>query len=498
MAQKDIPFTVELIPEGKEDSKAPDRSEEREAGSGRPSPRDIPVPEEKAVPQEKAWSVTQLTRRIRGLLEESFPVAAVEGELSNVRGAASGHWYFNLKDEKAQVRCVMFRSAASSLRFALEDGMQVLIRGRISVFEARGEYQIQVLTLEPRGVGALQLAFEQLKQKLATEGLFELAHKQPLPYLPRCIGIVTSPRGAAIRDMLNVLERRFASLPVLIAPAVVQGDAAAGEIAAAIDILNRLAPTRKIDVIIVGRGGGSVEDLWAFNEEVVARAIFHSKVPVISAVGHEVDYTIADFVADLRAPTPSAAAELAVPVRDDLRAVVEELRGTLFSRVERMSEWNRERWAALRARLPSPEDAVRQMAQRVDDLRERIQTIGRVKQEQAVQRHRHAQARLLMARPDRLHKHRREVLTDWEGRLSVAMGAQLERLRGRLAGVAGVLSSLSPLVVLERGYATVTTMDGTLVRGTKDVRQGDALRVGLHDGVLDTEVVGVGPHRKQD
>ncbi|HSG05251.1 MAG TPA: exodeoxyribonuclease VII large subunit, partial [Nitrospiria bacterium] len=272
MADKDIPFTVdwENAPAGNPEG-APTTGD---AESREVTPDDGAPPEASggtASKETKAWTVTQLTRRIKGLLEESFPVAMVEGELSNVRGAASGHWYFNLKDDNAQVRCVMFRSAASSLRFSLEDGMQVLIRGRISVYEARGEYQIQVLTLEPRGVGALQLAFEQLKQKLAAEGLFDESRKRPLPYLPCRIGIVTSPQGAAIRDMLHVLGRRVPTLPVLIAPATVQGEAAAGEIAAAIHRLNTLAEAQRIDVIIVGRGGGSVEDLWAFNEEVVAR-----------------------------------------------------------------------------------------------------------------------------------------------------------------------------------------------------------------------------------
>lgn len=267
MAGKNIPFTVDWASERKGAEEGSDSGSSGDAASKTRKQKGDGTP-----PQEKAWSVTQLTRRIRGLLEDSFPVALVEGELSNVRGAASGHWYFNLKDENAQIRCVMFRSAAASLRFALKDGMQVLIRGRISVYEARGEYQIQVLILEPKGAGALQLAFEQLKEKLAGEGLFDPAHKVPIPFLPRRIGIVTSPQGAAIRDMLHVLDRRFHGMPVLIAPAVVQGDAAAREIASGIKALNRLAKSQKIDVIIVGRGGGSVEDLWAFNEEPVARA----------------------------------------------------------------------------------------------------------------------------------------------------------------------------------------------------------------------------------
>jgi exodeoxyribonuclease VII large subunit len=417
----------------------------------------------------------------------------VQGELSNVKGAASGHWYFNLKDAAAQVRCVMFRSAAVGLRFTLEDGLAVVLRGRVSVYEQRGEYQIQVLTVEPQGTGALQLAFEQLKRKLEAEGLFDPARKRPLPYLPRRIGIVTSPRGAAIRDMLHVLERRFPGLPVLLYPAVVQGAQAAGEIAAGIAALNRLAAAQKIDVIIVGRGGGSVEDLWAFNEEPVARAIAASAVPVVSAVGHETDFTIADFVADVRAPTPSAAAEIVVPTRLDLLAAVEDHRAHLFAALRRALDWGAERWQALRARLTSPDALIRQHAQRLDDLWERARAAGRTRAERAHERWVTGHEKLLMLRPDRFNALQRRIASEHAGRLAPALRRHLEALRERLGTRAGLLESYSPLAVLRRGYGAVRHADGRPVRTTAEVQRGDALSVRLADGSLDAEVRDVRP-----
>ena len=476
---KDIPFEVAL--DETADAEAP-AAPAREEASRRGEAGEPPV-----------LSVTQLTRRIKGLLEEEFPIVLVEGELSNVKGAASGHWYFNLKDSAAQVRCVMFRSAAASLRFRLEDGLQVIVRARVSVYEQRGEYQLQVLLVEPQGTGALQLAFEQLKRKLEAEGLFAAARKRPLPYLPRGIGIVTSPRGAAIRDMLHVLERRFAGMPVLIYPTPVQGPQAAAEIAAGIAALNRLADAQKLDVLIVGRGGGSVEDLWAFNEEVLARAIAASALPVISAVGHETDFTIADFVADVRAPTPSAAAEIAVPSRLDLLAGVEGLRSGLFGGLRRALDLRSERWQALRARLTSPDALIRQHAQRLDDLWDRVRAAGRARAERAGERLLSAREKLLMLRPERFHALHRRHVAEQEGRLGPALLRHLAGLRERLAAQAGLLESLSPLAVLRRGYGAVRRADGRPVRGVADVRRGDALSVRLADGELAADVRAVRP-----
>lgn len=292
--------------------------------------------EPQKTPKPKIYSVSELTRGIRTLLEGTFPEVWVSGEISNFRSHTSGHFYFSLKDDQAHLSAVMFRGANAKLPFKLEDGLEVIAHGRITVYEVRGQYQIVVDHIEPKGIGALQLAFEQLKKKLQTEGLFDPAHKRPLPFLPKKIGIVTSETGAAIRDILNILQRRFPSVDVLLVPVLVQGEGAAREIAEGIRILNE---REDIDVMIVGRGGGSIEDLWAFNEEIVARAIYNSKIPVISAVGHEIDFTIADFVADVRAPTPSAAAELVVPNRMDLVVQIEKLRHRLITLRLRFPDW---------------------------------------------------------------------------------------------------------------------------------------------------------------
>src|SRR5579864_4870217 len=275
-------------------------------------------------PQRRVWKVSELTQQIGNLLEGSFPDVWVEGEVSNYRPAQSGHLYFTLKDAQAQIRCICFRDQLRGIKFRPDNGLQVTVRGSLGIYEPRGEYQIYVSHIEPVGLGALQLAFEQLKKKLQEEGLFEHSRKKPLPVLPRCIGIVTSPTGAAIRDILRVLKRRFPNAHVRLYPVKVQGDGAAKEIAAAVNYFTR---AKFADVLIVARGGGSLEDLWAFNEEVVARAIFASEIPVITGVGHEADFTIADFVADLRAPTPSAAAELVVSSRQEFeRHIAEQLR----------------------------------------------------------------------------------------------------------------------------------------------------------------------------
>src|SRR5512146_544692 len=312
---------------------------------------------------KRILTVSQLTALVKGVLEENFEHVWVEGEVSNLAMPGSGHLYFTLRDAGAQLRCVMFRASARVLKFRPKDGMGLVVRGRLSVFEPRGDYQLIVEYLEPKGIGALQLAFVQLKERLAREGLFDEAHKKPLPKLPQRIGIVTSATGAAIHDILNVLDRRYANLEILLYPVRVQGEGAATEIAQAIRDFNRY---REIDVMIVGRGGGSLEDLWPFNEEVVARAIYQSKIPVISAVGHEVDFTIADFVADLRAPTPSAAAELVVRSKAELDAEVVAL-------VHRLEQGMRHRLANLRGEviglarsLKDPTMLLGHLAQRVD------------------------------------------------------------------------------------------------------------------------------------
>ncbi len=319
----------------------------------------------------KTFTVSELTRRIKGVLETSFTNVSVEGEISNFKRHSSGHLYFTLKDEGAQVSAVMWRGRASNLFFTPQDGMKVVASGKITVYEPQGKYQIDVVQLQPRGIGELQLAFERLKQKLSDEGMFDAEHKKPLPKYPERIGIVTSPTGAAIQDILNILSRRFPAVEVLLYPVKVQGEGAAKEIADAIKDFNKLG---KIDVMIVGRGGGSLEDLWAFNEEIVARAIYNSKIPIISAVGHEIDFTIADFVADLRAPTPSAAAELVVRhqseiieylsnfcynTEQDIRNIITSQKDRILSLVQSYS-FNR------------PLDLVRQYSQQVDELNRQL------------------------------------------------------------------------------------------------------------------------------
>ncbi len=295
----------------------------------------------------KIYTVSELSSQIKSILEEQFGSLWLTGEISNFKAHSSGHFYFSIKDSQSQIQAVMFRGTNRLLKFKMEEGLEVIVNGRVTVYEPRGNYQIVVEYLEPKGLGALQLAFEQLKKKLEAEGLFEVARKKPLPFLPQKIGIVTSPTGAVIRDMLHVLKRRYPNIEILLNPVNVQGVGAEFEIAKAIDELNTFDD---IDILIVGRGGGSLEDLWAFNTEEVARAIFRSKIPIISAVGHEIDFTLADFVADLRAPTPSAAAELAVPLKAELQLAIQNLKD----------------------RLKHPKRRLEELSQRVDELQERL------------------------------------------------------------------------------------------------------------------------------
>lgn len=382
-------------------------------------------------------SISELTQLIKFQLEQSFDYLWVEGEISNFRIPSSGHFYFTLKDEKSQIRAVMFRSQNRTLEFSPEDGLSVICRGRLNVYETRGEYQLILDYLEPKGLGALQLAFEQLKQRLAQEGLFDPDHKKPLPQLPRKIGIVTSPTGAAIRDILNIIERRFANVGILIYPVKVQGEGAAQEIATALQELNQMP---EIDVVILARGGGSIEDLWPFNEEVVARAIYHSEIPVISAVGHEVDFTIADFVADLRAPTPSAAAELVVRNKDDLIYNLNTVYVRLKNSIRKIYEFNQSRFAFLQKRMPDPRKMIPGLRLTIDEYGERIAFY-----------------------------------------VSNAVKIKKEKIEGMM----GRLDALSPLNVLKRGYSiTRTVPDLKVVRNAKQLASGDKINVRLFKGEL--------------
>jgi len=433
-------------------------------------------------------TVGELAMRIKAHLEDQFPAVWVEGEISNLRTPSSGHAYFTLKDDTAQLRCVLFRGRGRRVAFQPEDGMQVLAFGGLDVYLARGEYQLVVELLEPKGVGALQLAFEQLKRRLEAEGLFDAARKRPLPPFPRTIGIVTSPTGAAIRDMLHVIDRRFADLRILITPVRVQGEEAPGEIVAA---LRDLQAVEDLDVIIVGRGGGSIEDLWAFNDERVARAIAGCRVPVISGVGHETDFTIADFVADLRAPTPSAAAEVVVQeklqVARALVSLYEALKQAMASRLER----DRERVEVLGKRrvLTDAARALRDLYRRVDELTSRLTRAVRGSERQATHRLSLARNALRSLNPVARIANGTVLLAQLRGRLASAAVHSVKVSQHRFDAAVGRLDSLSPLAVLGRGYSLTRLLpSGVIVRDAAQTRPGDAVEILLHQGAVEARV----------
>ena len=430
-------------------------------------------------------TVTQVTRDIRELLEETYASIWVEGEISNIRVVQSGHAYFTLKDARSQLRTVLFRSALRQLPFTPESGMHVVARGHITVYEPRGDYQLVADVLEPRGIGALQMAYEQLKERLFQEGLFDEVRKRPLPLVPQRIGIVTSATGAAIRDMINVVHRRRTHVHLYLYPVRVQGQGAAAEIAQGIAALNRFQP--QPEVLIIGRGGGSLEDLWAFNEEQVARAIAASDIPVISAVGHEIDYTIADFVADLRAPTPSAAAELVVKSEEELHqqitALVTRMHAVVQSTLQR-ARMTHDRLAACRA-LREPHRLVETLQQQVDDLVLQLEKgwyNSFQERTKYVQQTTKALAKLNpRVRWQRLHTHLRTL----QHRLETAMRSR-STLRGEtLSGLSSRLHALSPLAILARGYsicrdpATQQIMSSVL-----PIQAGQRVEVLLSDGQL--------------
>ena len=477
-----------------------------------------------------AINVTQLVRAVREVLEVNLDEYWVIGEVSNARMAPSNHFYFTLKDARSAVSAVMFNSAYRRLRFRVEDGMEILVRGRVDLYEARGALQFYAEEIEPRGAGALQIAFEQLKRRLGAEGLFDAARKRALPFLPRRIGIVTALGGAGLRDMLRILLDRYPNLHIIVRPARVQGSGAAAEIAAAIEDLNL---DGRADVIIAGRGGGSLEDLWAFNEEIVARAIFGSAIPVISAVGHEIDYTIADFVADLRAPTPTAAAQLAVPDLRELRGRVEETAATLVGAINSAIAAQRKEIDHCAARLRDPGNLIRQARQRadeaatelaavvagrIDDTRRQVRELdARLGSPLALVRERRLLAGRLMLRLAHalnarknlmrlalaqlsprlaesslramvaIHRTRIETLAR---RLATAIDSTLLTRRIRLGGIAKQLDAVSPLKVLDRGYALVTMgRDGGVVIDAAAVEIGDELKIRLKRGQLSARTI---------
>jgi exodeoxyribonuclease VII large subunit len=461
-----------------------------------PDPFDLPFDSEadtrELVPPrpaaQRVLTVTELTLRVRDLLESEFYEVWVEGELSNCRIWNTGHLYFTLKDSSTQVRAVIFRSALRYLKFKPADGLRVVARGRVSLYEPKGEYQLVCEYLEPQGLGALQLALDQLKKRLQAEGLFDVARKRPLPALPRKIGVVTSLDGAAVRDILKVLGRRHRRVHVVIRPARVQGDGSGATIAEGIRSVSRM---QGIDVIIVGRGGGSIEDLWAFNGEVVARAIASSPIPVISAVGHESDFTLADLVADVRAPTPSAAAEIVVAAEDEFRNRINRLRGRLHAAVDRQVQ-ARSRLVHVLTERPAFAGIPGRLAmrsRRATELAHALRHATRVAVGDRARRLQRFQYRLEACGLGRRLAEIRTRLVREGGRLSTAMARRHHRSEAVFGALASRLDALSPLAVLGRGYAVCWNADRTVViRKAADTVPGDRVRVTLSKGELDCEV----------
>jgi len=435
-------------------------------------------------PAPRIFAVSELIRAARLVLESRFADIRVEGEISGLKRSGSGHLYFCLKDEEAQVDCVMFSREAGRLKFRPEEGMAVRCRGRLTIYEGRGKFQLSVSELEPTGSGALAVAFEQLKKKLAAEGLFDAARKRPLPFLPRRLGVVTSQSGAVIRDIIRVAHRRSA-VSILLSPTPVQGDGAALSIAAA---LRRLQEVPDVDVIIVARGGGSLEDLWAFNEEAVARAIAACRVPVISAVGHETDFTIADFVADLRAPTPSAAAELAVPVADDLRAELTLLRQRGARAAHAQLRTARLGLERAQTRLGDPRRLLGDRRQAIDDAIERARQALRRQLTARRAALRASEMQLYRAHPQRRIASQRAMLVALGQRLEGTLRERLTRRHHALESCELKLNALSPLKVLERGFSIAQGPDGHLLTRASQVSPGDVIRVRLREGQLHAAV----------
>ena len=430
------------------------------------------------------YSVSRLNQTARKLLEQGLARIWLEGELSNIARPSSGHLYFTLKDSKAQIRGAMFSSRNRLLRFKMEEGMQVVVRAKISLYEPRGDYQLIAEYMEEAGDGVLQRAYEALKLKLETEGLFDSANKQPLPLLPKRIGVITSPSGAAIRDVVSVLKRRFPAIPVLVYPVPVQGKDAGREIAA---MIKTAAARNECDVLVLTRGGGSLEDLWAFNEEIVARAIFDCRIPLVSAVGHEVDFTIADFVADQRAPTPSVAAELVSPDKDEWLTRVSHLQTRSGRHIQQDLIDRRQRldWLNKRLQLRHPGQYLRQQVQRLDEFEQRIRLSIHSNFSNLQSSLHEKLARLKQATPGHRIARYRLQQHGLLQRLNTATGILLEGRKQQLATACRTLDAVSPLATLERGYAIVTRPDSNkIIRRTSDIKTGEQIETRLTDGRL--------------
>lgn len=431
-------------------------------------------------PTERPLTVTELNSRTRRMLETQFGNVRVEGELSTLARPGSGHWYFTLKDARAQIRCAMFKNRNRSLKFIPSEGMHVLLRGRVSLYEGRGDYQLIVDHMEDAGAGALQRAFEELKLKLANEGLFNSERKRPLPSLPRHIGVVTSPTGAAIKDILSVLKRRFPSIPVTIIPTAVQGKEAAGQIVEAIVTANKAAC---FDALIVGRGGGSIEDLWPFNEEAVARAIAGSNTPVVSAVGHEIDFTIADFVADYRAPTPSAAAEILSPDRHDWLHKADLLKRKLATHMHHRLQIASQSLDSLSLRLRHPGQKLAEHDQRLEDLHIRLRQAMTIKLQVSHNRVERQQSALQQHSPERLLEQLKFRLAQQSGQLQGQIQQLLERNNLELQRLSAQLNTVSPLATLSRGYSIIQRdKSDEVVLSARQLNAGDHIKARFSRG----------------
>jgi exodeoxyribonuclease VII large subunit len=446
-----------------------------------------------AVKPAQVLSVTELTHRVKDLLEERFPSVWVEGEISNVRSPSSGHVYFTLKDSGAQLSVVAFRGIAAKVGFTLKDGLQIIAFGDISIYEKSGQYQLVARQLLPKGLGALQLAFEELKQRLAKEGLFDSARKRPIPALPQRIGLVTSPTGAAIRDFLNIINRRFPNVHIVIYPVRVQGEGAAAEIASAIDDFNALNASGRLplDVLVVTRGGGSLEDLWAFNEEVLARALARSKIPTISAVGHEIDFTIADFVADLRAPTPSAAAELVVKAKEEFKERMAQYQSRLQGDLLLRLATARQRFSDLASNyvFRRPTEIIRQYQQQVDDSGHRLARA--IDATLATQRARLETivGKFKLLGPQALLANGRQRIASHELGLRTAWARRCQESNHRLAQANAKLELLSPNATLQRGYSiTLISETGKIIRSVTHVKPGTKISTKVLDGAFGSVV----------
>ncbi|MGU5696461.1 exodeoxyribonuclease VII large subunit [Aeromonas allosaccharophila] len=442
--------------------------------------------------EQQVFTVTRLNSAVRMILEQDLGLVWLTGELSNLAMPSSGHWYFSLKDLGAQVRCAMFKGNNRRVAFRPQDGMQVLVQARVSLYEPRGDYQLIIESMQPAGDGVLALRFEELKRRLGAEGLFDESRKRPLPREPRAVGLITSATGAALHDMLTVLKRRAPDLPVFIYPTQVQGSAAISQIVTAIAKANQRA---EVDVLIVGRGGGSLEDLWCFNEEAVARAIAHSAIPVISAVGHEVDVTISDFAADLRAPTPSAAAELVAPDNQARIQRLAHLKQRLLQAMNRQQTAARHDFILLQKRLDhqDPKRRLEQQSQRLDELSTRLQQLLRQRLHQGERRLANLELRLQGKSPERLlaaGKRRHQLA---EERLYALIAKRQDLASHRLAMLTARLDGVSPLATLGRGYSITRTPRGEVISRADQVSSGDQLITTLAQGSLQVRVEGIKP-----